>query len=110
MTDYPNADSSLGYVYDPDSGGVAYNNARSTGSFTISTEDTTTVIDTEVQVGDIVIITAANQKAATMIAGGADVTASIYVSAVVPDSFTVTHDNSNAALGSIFYYAVFPSF
>ena len=110
MTNFPNADNSPGYVYDPGHGSLAHNNARSTGSFTISTEGTTTVIDTDVEVGDIVIITPANQKAATMIAGGTDVTASIYVSAVVPDSFTVTHDNSDAALGSIFYYAVFPSF
>ena len=110
MANYPNADNSPGYNYDPDPDGVSYRNARSTGSFTISTEDTTTVVDADARVGDIVILAPSNQKAASMLAGAANVTAGIYVSSVTGDGFVVTHDNHDSALDSTFYYAIFPSF
>jgi len=110
MANYPNADNSPGYNYDPDPDGVSYRNARSTGSFTISTEGTTTVVDADAEVGDIVIIAPSSQKAASMFAGATDVEAGIYVSSVTEDGFVVTHDNADAALASTFYYAIFPSF
>jgi len=110
MANYPNADNSPGYNYDPDPGGLAYNNARSSGSFTISAEGTTTVVDADARVGDIVIITASSQKGATMIAGGTNVTSGIYVSSVTEAGFVVTHDDHAEALDSTFYYVIFPSF
>jgi hypothetical protein len=111
MTNYPNADNSPGYVYDPDPGGLAYHNARSTGRFTIDHNATTTVIDTDARAGDIVFITAANLKAAWMTSVSLlnALSAGIYVSSVDNDSFTVTHDHHNNAEGAVFYYAVFPS-
>ena len=110
MADYPNADNSPGYNYAPQPGTTMYNNARSSGSFDISTIATTTIVDADVKVGDIVLLTAADAKAATMIAGGTNVTAGIYVSSVVDGSFVVAHDNDSDAEGSIFNYAVFRSF
>jgi len=110
MADYPNADNTPGYDYDPDTDGITHNNARSTGSFTIGNIGTTTVVDADAKVGDIVIITASSQKAASMFAGATDVEAGIYVSSVTEDGFVVTHDNADAALASTFYYAIFPSF
>jgi len=110
MADYPNADNSPGYNYAPQPGTTMYNNARSSGSFDISTIATTTIVDADVKVGDIVLLTAADAKAATMIAGGTNVTAGIYVSSVVAGSFVVTHDDHAAAQDSTFYYVVFPSF
>ncbi len=110
MTDFPNADNSPGYSYAADPGVLAYHNARSTGTFTVAEADTTTITDVNVKVGDVVLLTAANAKAAAMIAGGTDVTAGIYVSSVVGGSFVVTHDNNATAGGSIFNYVVLPSF
>jgi len=110
MADYPNADNTPGYDYDPDTDGITHNNARSTGSFTVSNIGTTTVVDADARAGDIVIITANGQKGASMLAGDTDVTAGIYVSSVTNDGFVVTHDDTAASLGSTFYYAIFPSF
>ena len=110
MADYPNADNTPGYDYDPDTDGITHNNARSTGSFTVSNIGTTTVVDADARAGDIVIITANGQKGASMLAGDTDVTAGIYVSSVTNDGFIVTHDDTAASLGSTFYYAIFPSF
>jgi len=116
MADYPNADNTPGYDYDPDTDGITHNNARSTGSFTVSNIGTTTVVDADARAGDIVIITANGQKGASMLAGAGtfgqpdDVTAGIYVSSVTNDGFVVTHNDTAASLGSTFYYAIFPSF
>ena len=110
MADYPNADNTPGYDYDPDTDGITHNNARSTGSFTISNIGTTTVVDADAKVGDIVIITANGQKGASMLAGATGVTAGIYVSSVTEAGFVVTHDDTSQSLDSTFYYAIFPSF
>jgi hypothetical protein len=110
MTLYPNADNSPGYDYAPDPGGLAYNNARTSGSFTVGADGTTTVVDANVVVGDIVLITASNLKGAAVIAGIGNTPSGIYVSSVVNGSFVVTHDNHADAEGSTFYYVAFPSF
>jgi len=111
MANYPQTgELQPGYVYAPDPGGLAYNNARTSGTFTISADATTTTIDADVKLGDIVLITATSQKGATMIAGGTNVVNGLYVSAVNGGSFTVTHDDHASAQGSTFNYVVFPSF
>jgi hypothetical protein len=110
MANYPNADNSPGYNYDAAPGILTPRNARSSGSFTISNIATTTVVDAEAETGDIVILVATNQKAATMIAGGTNVTAGIYVSSVTGAGFVVTHTDHAAAQGSTFYYVIFPRF
>jgi hypothetical protein len=116
MANYPNADNSPGYDYDMPPGGLAYNNARSAGSFTVQLRDATVVEDAEAHAGDIVLITAfgvtagPGEKAALMVAGAVNTPAGIYVSSVVAGSFVVTHDNHADAEGSTFYYVIFPSF
>ena len=110
MTNYPNADNSPGYSYDPDPGGLAYNNARSSGSFTCANATTTTITDSSVRAGDTVVITATNAKGALVITGVAaptDYSSAIYVSSVVAGSFVVTHDAT--ATTATFNYVVFPS-
>ena len=110
MALYPNADNSPGYDYAPDPGGLAYNNARTSGSFTISAASVTTVVDANVYSGDVVLITASNLQGAKMIAGIGNTPSGIYVSSVVNDSFVVTHDDHADAEGSTFYYVALPSF
>lgn len=111
MPNYPQTgELQPGYTYAPDPGGLAYNNARTSGTFTISADATTTKVDADVKLGDVVLLTANSSKGATMIAGGTNVTAGIYVSAVNGGSFTVTHDDHADAQDSTFNYVVFPSF
>lgn len=111
MPNYPQTgELGPGYNYAPDPGTITYNNARTSGTFMISEVGTTTVVDTDVVAGDIVLITAKDAKAAVMIAGNGNVPSGIYVSTVTNDSFTVTHDDHADAQGSTFYYVAFPSF
>jgi hypothetical protein len=110
MTQYPNADNSPGYNYAPDPGGMAYNNARTSGTFTISADTTTTVVDADVKVGDIILITPANAKAAVVVTGAGGLTAGVYVYSVANGSFIIEHDDSADAQGSVFNYVAFPSF
>jgi hypothetical protein len=77
------------------------------GTLTISGVGTTTVTDPKILAGAHVMITPSSAKAATMIAGGANVTSGIYVSSVVDGSFVVTHDDHADAEGSTFDYIVF---
>ena len=107
MTNYPNADNSPGYDYDADPGNLAYNNARSSGSFTCAAATSTTITDSSVRAGDTVVITATNAAAALVVTGVAPTTGAIYVSSVVAGSFVVTHDAD--AENATFNYVVFPS-
>ena len=110
MTNYPNADNSPGYNYDPDPGNLAYNNARSSGSFTCANATTTTITDSSVRAGDTVVITATNAKGALVITGVAPYPLAIYVSSVVAGSFVVSHDDdAGLATAATFNYVVFPS-
>jgi hypothetical protein len=108
MTNYPNADNSPGYDYAADPGGLAYNNARTTGTFDLAATATTTVTDTKVQSGDVVLLTAADVEAASVMSGGAGATAGIYVSSVANGSFVVTHNTD--LTGATFNYVALPSF
>ena len=110
MTQYPNADNSPGYNYAPDPGGLAYNNARTTGTFVLADAVTTTQVDADVQAGDIILLTAADSDAALVVSGAAGATAGIYVSSVANGSFVVTHNSTSPATGATFNYAAYPSF
>ncbi len=110
MANYPAAGDSPGFQYDPDLPMVAYNNAKAAGYLTAALATTTTVSNVDIREGDIIILTAKNLKAATMLFGGTGVESGIYVSATANGSFTVTHDNSAAGEDSEFYYAVFRNF
>ena len=107
MTNYPNADNSPGYNYDPDPGNLAYNNARSSGSFTCAAATSTTITDSSVRAGDTVVITATNAKGALVITAVEPYPLAIYVSSVVAGSFVVSHDDD--AENATFNYVVFPS-
>ena len=109
MTNCPNADNSPGYSYAPDPGGLAYNNARTSGTFEISADTNTTKVDADVKATDIILITAANAKAGVLVGAGTDA-AGVYIASVSNGSFLVEHDQSATAQGSLFNYVVFPPF
>jgi hypothetical protein len=109
MTNYPNANNSPGYAYSPDPGTATYNNARTSGTFTIGADTTTTVVDANVKVGDIILFTANSAKGAALVTGNTDA-AGVYIASVANGSFVVEHDDSVTAQGSTFNYVAFPSF
>jgi hypothetical protein len=114
MANYPERTTSTipsaGFVYTPDPAMVAYNNARAAGSFTVALATTTTVSNVFIKTGDVVILAAANEKAADVLAGVDLASSCIYVSSVVDGSFIVTHDSDATVAGAIFYYSVFRNF
>lgn len=110
MAKYPNADNSPGYDYAADPGGLAYNNARAAGSFTLADAVTTTVTADNVKAGDTILLTAADSDAALVIMGDTGATAGIYVSSVANGSFVVTHNSTAPATGATFNYVALPSF